>query len=319
MMTNNVDVQKTAQLLAQADNILILCHKNPDGDTIGSAGALFHTLEEMNKTAAILCNDEFSKRYDFMELGLFEGQFKPKFVVAVDVATAQLLGEKTLPYSESVDLCIDHHPSNSGYAKMTCCDSALPATAQLMLEIIEAAGVAIDNVIADCLYTGIITDTGCFKYSATTAKTHIAAAKLMELGANHTEIADKFFMSKTRKNIELEKHALNTLEFLYGGRCAMVVLTKEILDKIQPEGTDIEGISAMPRAIDGVDIGVTLRQIGDNTFKISVRTGEGINASEIAQGLGGGGHSRAAGCEVVGSVECAKKAILREIEKVICE
>lgn len=317
-MTNSIDVQKVSECLLDADNILILCHKNPDGDTIGSAGALCHSLKKLGKTAAILCNDVFPSRFDFMKLEIFTNQFTPDLIVSVDVASQQLFGDKLAKYASNVDICIDHHPSNTGFAKMVCCYGELPATAQLMLMVLEEMRVVLDSTIADCLYTGLMTDTGCFKYSATTAETHIAAAKLLQAGANHIEISGKFFMSKTRKNIELEKQALSTLEFLHDGKCAVIYLTKETLDKIQPESTDIEGISAMPRAIEGVDIGVTLRQIGESAFKISVRTSENANACEIAQGLGGGGHNRAAGCEVVGNLECAKKAILKEVEKAIC-
>lgn len=317
-MTNSIDISKAAQQLLNSEDILILCHKNPDGDTIGSAGGLLHSLKQLGKRCAILCQDVFPARFDFMYLDLFTNQFTPKFIVSVDVATAHLFGDKLSSYDGNVDLCIDHHPSNSGYAKMVCCDGDLPATAQLMLSIIELMGVEIDACIADCLYTGLVTDTGCFKYSSTTAETHLAAAKLMQFGAHHIEISGAFFMSKSRKNIELEKCALSTLEFLYDGKCAIIYMTKDVLDKIQPESTDIEGISSMPRAIEGVDVGITLRQISESSFKISVRTSENADACEIAQGLGGGGHRRAAGCEVTGSLESAKKAIIKEVEKAIC-
>jgi len=305
-------------MLCQADNILIICHKNPDGDTLGSAAGLMHALKKLGKTCAVLCNDEIAPKYDFMGIELFTKQFEPQFTVAVDVADTKLFGERTLPYSEVVDLCIDHHPSNSGYAKIVCCDDAMPATAQLMVSVVENMGVELDGTIADCLYTGIMTDTGCFKYSATSAQTHREAAKLMDAGAQHTMISTKFFMSRSRKTMELEKYALNTMEFLYDDRCAVIVLDDEILRQIGAQPGDIDGISAIPRSIEGVDIGITIRQIDEGKFKISVRTSENADACAIAQGLGGGGHVRAAGCEVIGSLDCAKKAILREVENALC-
>ena len=318
MINNSIDTKQAAEMLCQADNILIFCHKNPDGDTLGSGAALMHALKKLGKTCAVMCHDEIAPKYDFLGIELFRKQFVPQFTVAVDVADSKLLGENTLPYSEIVDLCIDHHGSNSGYAKVVCCDDGMPAAAQLMLKIVEDMGVTIDSTIADCLYTGLMTDTGCFKYSSTTAETHRVAAKLMEAGAQHTMISTKFFMSRSRKTIELEKYALNTMEFLYDGRCAVIVLDDEILRQIGAQPSDIDGISAIPRSIEGVDIGITIRQIAENKFKISVRTSENANACEIAQGLGGGGHMRAAGCEVMASLECAKKAILREVENALC-
>lgn len=318
MINNSIDTKQAAEMLCQADDILIFCHKNPDGDTLGSAAGLMYALKKLGKKCAVMCHDTIAPKYDFLGIELFRKQFEPKFTVAVDVADEKLLGENTLPYSEVVDLCIDHHPSNSGYAKVVCCDGDMPAAAQLMVKVIEDMGVEIDNRIADCLYTGIMTDTGCFKYSATTAETHRVAAKLLDKGAQHTMISNRFFMSRSRKTMELEKYVLNTMEFMYDGRCAVIVLDDEILNRIGTQPGDIDGISAIPRSIEGVDIGITIRQIDENKFKISVRTSENADACAIAQGLGGGGHIRAAGCEVIGSLECAKKAILREVENALC-
>lgn len=318
MINNSISTKEAAQILNEQNNILLLCHKNPDGDTLGSAAGLMHALKKQGKTCAVLCHDAIHPKYDFLGIELFCGQFTPDFIVSVDVADQKLFGDNVLPYSENVDLCIDHHPSNSGYAKVVCCDGALPAAAQLMVNVVEDMGVEIDKTIADCLYTGIMTDTGCFKYSATTSETHRIAAKLLDAGADHNMISTTFFMSRSRKTIELEKYALNTLEYLFDGRCAVIVLPKEILEKVDAQQGDIEGISAIPRAIEGVDVGITIRQIADNKFKISVRTSENANACEIAQGLGGGGHTRAAGCEIICSLEGAKNAILREVETALC-
>lgn len=318
MINNSISIENAAQMLLGADNILILCHKNPDGDTLGSAAALMHALRSKGKMCAVMCQDAIPAKYDFLGIEVFDRQFTPEFVVAVDVADQKLFGSDVMVYGENVDLCIDHHPSNTGYAKSVCCDGTLPAAAQLMHSVVVAMGVEVDKTIANCLYTGIMTDTGCFKFSSTTAETHIAAAELLKAGAEHNFISERFFMSRSKKTIELEKYALNTMEYYFDGRCAVIVLPKDVLDRVDAKQGDVEGISAIPRSIEGVDVGITIRQISDNTFKISVRTTERANASEIAQGLGGGGHTRAAGCEVICSLEGAKNAILREVETALC-
>ena len=318
MINNLISVQQAANQLSDADNILLLCHKNPDGDTLGSATGLMYALKKIGKVCAVLCNDAIPSKYDFLGIELFEGQFEPQYIVSVDVADTKLLGDNLAHYADKIDLCIDHHPSNTGYATTVCCDGALPAAAQLVLQIIEAMEIQLDVQIANCIYTGLMTDTGCFKYSATTAATHIAAAKLLEAGAYHDFIANRFFMSRSRKNIALEKHALNTLEYYFDDRCAVVELPINVLDEIGAQQGDIDGISAMPRTIEGVDVGITIRQISENMFKVSVRTNEKANACEIAAGLGGGGHTKAAGCEVMGSMESVKNAILREVETALC-
>ena len=318
-MTNNgITVQQAAENLLNADNILLLCHKNPDGDTLGSAGALMFALKKLGKMCAVDCNDAIPPKYDFLKIESFDGQFIPDYIVAVDVADTRLLGDKLSGYAEEIDLCIDHHPSNTGYAKAVCCDGALPAAAQLMLKVVQAMNVELDEDIANCLYTGLMTDTGCFKYSATSAETHIAAAQLLQAGAWHDFIANRFFMSKSRKTIALEKHALNTLEYYFDDRCAVVELPMDVLSAVGAQPGDVDGIAAMPRTIEGVDVGITIRQISENMFKVSVRTNENANANEIAAGLGGGGHTKAAGCEVMGNMESVKNAILREVETALC-
>lgn len=318
MINNGITVQQAAENLLSADNILLLCHKNPDGDTLGSAGGLMFALKKLGKMCAICCNDEIPQKYDFLNLEVYNEQFIPDYIVSVDVADVKLLGDKLMGYAENIDLCIDHHPSNTGYARYVCCDGALPAAAQLVLQVVQAMGVELDESIANCLYTGLMTDTGCFKYSATTAHTHIAAAQLLEAGAWHDFIANRFFMSKSRKTIALEKHALNTLEYFFEDRCAVIELPLELLASLDAKPSDVEGVSAMPRTIEGVDVGITIRQISESAFKVSIRTNEKANANEIAAGLGGGGHTKAAGCEVMGSMETVKNAILREVETALC-
>ena len=318
MINDKITVQQAADMLKASDNILLLCHKNPDGDTLGSAAGLMHALAKLGKVCAVRCNDAIPQKYDFLNLQLFSGQFEPDLIVAVDVADTKLLGDSLMEYADNIDLCIDHHPSNTGYAKNVCCDDKLPAAAQLMLQVVECLGAEIDVQTANCLYTGLMTDTGCFKYSATTAETHIAAAKLLSAGAEHNFIANRFFMSKSRKSVELEKYVLNSMEFYFDDRCAVITLLTELLQKLGAQPSDVDGIAAIPRSIEGVEVGVTIRQLGENMYKASLRTAESVNASEIAQGLGGGGHTRAAGCEVVGCIDSVKKAILREVETALC-
>ncbi len=314
-MSDKIDIKKAAESLLQAENVLILCHKNPDGDTIGSGGALCHALKSLGKKAAVLCADEFSDRYAYAEIELYKEQFQPQYIVAVDVADLQLFGEKISEYTKSIDLCIDHHPSNTGYAHEMILSPESAATAEVMYDIICEMQVPITTVIADCLYTGVSTDTGCFRFANTTARTHEVAQKLMEHGANATELNALLFENKSKSRIGIERVALDSLEYLYDGKCAVISLTLEQMDEIGVEPTDLEGITAIPRAIEGVEVGVTLRQQKVGTYKVSVRTKRGVSAANICKGLGGGGHEQAAGCEVEGSLQSAKAAVMCEIEK----
>ena len=316
-MTEPLSVQQMAQRLKSADNILILCHKNPDGDTVGCGSALYYALKALDKNAAVLCSDTIPARYAFTNAHLFKGEFEPETVVAVDVAGLQLFGEGNgVPrYSRHVDLCIDHHAGNSGYADFTLLDESAAAAAELMYRVILEMGVDITPHIADCLYTGVATDTGCFRFTNTTANTHLAAAKLIEAGADVEKLNERLFECRSHARIQAEKMALESLEFYYEDRCALICLTWDQIQAAGVAGAELEDLTSIPRSIEGVEVGLTLRQQKDGSYKISVRTGHDTNACNIARRLGGGGHPRAAGCEISGNLDNAKHAILEEVKK----
>lgn len=317
-MSEILDIAAVLSRLLKAENILLICHKNPDGDTIGSAAALYWMLKALGKKTAVLCADEIPARYDYMQIERFEGQFEPGYVVAVDVAGIQLFGDAVAEYTKEIDLCIDHHPSNSGYADAMLLEGDAAATAEIIYELIVTAGVEVTPLIAECLYTGLSTDTGCFKFANTTARTHEIAAKLIEAGANIVKLNMILFESKSRSRLAIERIALENLEYFLDGRCAFICLTKEEIAESGAESSDLEGITSMPRMIEGVEVGITIRQQPAGSYKVSVRTVPGVDASAICAHLGGGGHKQAAGCEILGSLDNAKSALLTEVEKALC-
>ena len=318
-MSEILDIAAALSRLMKADNVLLICHKNPDGDTIGSAGALCHALKSLGKTAAVLCADPIPARYAYMELTLYTGQFTPAYTVAVDVASIQLFGDTIAEYTRDIDLCIDHHPSNPGYARGLLLDGEAAAAAEVVYELLVTAGIEITPTIADCLYTGVSTDTGCFKFSNTTARTHEIAAKLILAGAHMVSLNGILFESKSRGRLAIERMALESLEYSFDGRCAMIFLTKEQIAQAGAETSDIEGITSLPRNIEGVEVGITIRQQPAGSYKVSVRTVPRVDAAAICARLGGGGHRQAAGCELLGSLGNAKAALLAEVEKVLCK
>ena len=316
-MTQSVDHETVVSRLLGADDILILCHKNPDGDTLGSGAALCLALRRLGKTAAVLCSDPIPAMYAFLPITVFDGSFAPRFVVAVDVAGIQLFGDKNnMPrYAEHVDLCIDHHASNSGYAYESLVDGSAAAAAELLTSLIPELGVELTPDIAACLYTGLATDTGCFRFTNTTAATHRAAARLIEAGADVAALNERLFECRSHARMEAERMALESLEYYYGDRCAMICLTWDQIQAAGVAGAELEDLTSLPRSIEGVEVGLTLRQQKDGSYKISVRTGNQTNACSIARRLGGGGHPRAAGCEISGNLDNAKHAILDEVKK----
>ncbi len=318
-MSEMMQISDVAKHLLTVDNVLIICHKNPDGDTLGSAAALQWALRKTGKKAAVFCADPIHERYDYMGIEIYHGQFKPAYIVAVDIAGQQLFGEQAAAYVDRVDLCIDHHGSNSGFAQKLLLDDTAAATCEIIYEIILAMEVKIDICIANCLYTGVSTDTGCFRFNNTTANSHVVTAKLIEYGADIWMLNELLFQSKTKQRIAMEQLALSSLEYHFDGTCALICVTREEVERIGIDNGDLEGITAIPRSIEGVLVGITMRQQPSGSFKISVRTKVGIDAVRIAAGLGGGGHQQAAGCEVLGSKEHAKEAVLSEVHRVLRE
>lgn len=317
-MSRLISEQQAADLLMEADNILLLAHQYPDGDTVGSNYALCLALRGMGKQVRVLCGDPIPERFDYITDGVDMPHFDPDFICAVDVADPKLLGEAVeAEYGHRVDLCIDHHSTNVGYAAATCVDGDCAAAAMVVQRIIRLLGVDLTPAIASCLYTGIATDSGCFKYLNADATAHRMAADCIEAGAPYDMINRVNFDIKSRARIELERLALKGMDFHHHGRVAVMTITNEMIAHSGATENDLEGMTPIPRQIEGVWVGITLRQKADGNYKISVRTGHHADATAVCALLGGGGHVRAAGCSIDGTLEEAKAAILAATEQAI--
>ncbi|MDD2955136.1 MAG: bifunctional oligoribonuclease/PAP phosphatase NrnA [Oscillospiraceae bacterium] len=302
-----MNTREAGELLFSRDDILILCHQNPDGDTLGSGFALLYALLGAGKRARLECSDPIPKNFAYLQREEEGLSFEPAFVVAVDIADLQLLGKGLEAYRERVDLCLDHHPSNTYYARETCLDAGAGATAEVALQLIREVGRPVTPLIANCIYTGLATDTGCFRYSNVSPRTLRMAADMLEAGADAAQINRVMFETKSQSRIAIEKDVLNTVEYYFEGRCALIYITREMLETTGADEGELDGVSALPRQIEGVEVGVTLRE-KDGGYKVSLRTTEYIDASLLCKKLGGGGHARAAGCFLQGSLrECIEE------------
>jgi phosphoesterase RecJ-like protein len=303
-------LNKAVSILKDAESILILTHKSPDGDTLGSAFALCRALKNLGKQLSVVCSDSFPQKYDYLYKGLELTQFEPELIVACDIASVNLLGERLKPYENRIGLCIDHHPSNTKYADCTLIEPTAAATCEVMAQVIDLLGVEIDSDIANCLYTGLVTDTGCFRYSNTSPKTLRVAAHMIEKGASSAYINKLLFETKSRGRLEIERLVLETLEYHFDGRAALVVLTRSMNEKTGIGESDTEGIPSITACIEGVEVGITVKEKENDVYKLSLRTNGLLNASNICGRFGGGGHAAAAGCQIDGKIEDVKTAIL---------
>ena len=306
-----------AKILKSQDNIEILTHHYPDGDTLGSAYGLCIALQNMGKNARVVLSGKSARKFSYLLDGVKESDFTPNFIMSVDVAAKSLLGENEELYSDKIDLCIDHHGSNTLGVNDSYIDDTAAATAEIIFDLINVMGEKITPQIANCLYTGVSTDTGCFMYTNTTSKTHRIAGELIDLGADFGEINRKMFETKTKEKIALERMVYDTLDFYYDGKLAIIYTTIAMQDKLNLGDDEMEGLASIPRQIEGVKMGITIREKKNRDFKISVRTNGDTDACEFCKRFGGGGHKAASGCSIQGDLITVKQTLIAAAEEIL--
>ena len=303
------DMKRAAELLQSWDRILILSHRSPDGDTLGCASALSRALLALGKSVQFRCADPVPKNMAYLFADIEYSDFEPERIVTVDVADKALLGALE-PLGERVDLAIDHHGTHRPFAREIWVDDTAGAACQMIYKLVQAMDVEITPEIADCLYTGISTDTGCFRYSNASPETHRIAASLLECGARAAEINRAMFETKSRAAVELLKHVYGDMEFYHDGRCAVLCLTRALLEETGAGESELTGVSSFVRQVEGVLIGLTLQERGENEYKVSMRSNAPASAQAVCARFGGGGHKFAAGCTIHAPLEEAKAQIV---------
>jgi len=302
--------QETAALLQTYDNVLILTHRRPDGDTLGCAAALRRALHSLGKTAYLLHNPEITDQYQDYVQDLFPGEaFRPEKVVTVDIAARSLFPDNAKVYLEQVDLAIDHHPSYENFGKQSCVMPERAACGEIVYEILTHL-CPITPEIALPLYVAVSTDTGCFVYSNTTANTHRVAAALMDTGIPFQSVNKRHFRTKTRKRLALEAAMMEGMQLFDQSRIVVMSIPRALMERLGATENDADDISSLAGLVEGTDCAITMRELGEDVWKISVRTGVRINATLACKKLGGGGHRAAAGCTVRGTLAQATEQIV---------
>lgn len=304
----------------KAESIVILTHENPDGDAIGTGLALYNALKQYGKKADIII-PEYPRNFSFLpgteEIKKESEVKKYDLAISVDCATIKMLNGFSNYFEDAkVKISIDHHSTNTMFGDYNYVSPEAPACAQVLIVMLEYFKIDITKEIGTCILTGIITDTGGFKYSGVTAETFEFVAGLMNKGINVSKIYRKVLQTKTRANFELNRIATDRLEFLEDGKVAFTYITKEDEEKVSAESGDHEGIVETGRDIEGVEVSIFIRQT-DKGCKVSMRSNEYVNVSDICLLLGGGGHIRAAGVTMQCTIEQTKEKILMHVKKVI--
>lgn len=306
--------QECSQLLLSKNNILIITHTNPDGDTLCSAAALCSALRRAGKRANLFRNPAVTTKYmPHVEKYFAPKSFKSKYIVSVDIATEKMFAEG---FDGAIDLCIDHHPTNSHYAKkeLVCPDKA--ACGEIMLAVIKEMCGGITQEEADLLYIAVTTDTGCFQYLNTNAATFRAAAELLEYGADTGMVNVKFFRKASRARLKLEGMIYSTMGFYRDGKISVAIITKEMLRQAGAGEEDCDDLAGLAGRAEGASVNITIRERDNGSSKVSVRTGRDVSSSDICAVFGGGGHAMAAGCTIDCPPEKARDMLLAVIDEV---
>ncbi len=306
-----IDICTAAAFLQQNDRYTILTHRRPDGDTVGCAAALCLGLRQLGKDAALFPNEQITPRLAPYTEGLTSPKTAGRTIVAADISTCTLLpfGAEKL----NIALCIDHHASNDDFADNTLLDASAAACAELVFRLLQQLSVCITTDIANALYLGLSTDTGCFQYANVTAETFLTAANLIKLGAQTYAINKVMFATKSLPRLRLEAYLTDHLEMYANGRVGLCQLSQDLIDRMGVTEDDADGLSGFARCIEGVQIAGMLREIEGGLGKISLRTGTDFNAAAICERMGGGGHRGAAGASVPGGIPGARAALLQAI------
>ena len=301
-----------------AKNIVILTHENPDGDAIGSSLAMYSALKQIGKNVDVII-PEYPKTFEFLPNSkeiLKEGKnYNYDLAIALDCGDIKRLDGFSKYFEDAnVKISIDHHGSNTMFADYNFVDPASPACSQILVIVLGALGVVIDKDIGTCLLTGIITDTGGFKYKGVTSETFEFVAELLNKGVNVSDVYKKVLQTVSRTRFNLMQIAINRLEFLEDGKLTFTYITKEDEQKVGAGNNDYDGIVEMGRDIEGVEVSIFLRET-DNGYKISLRSNDYVNVSDICLMFSGGGHVRAAGGNINLPFEQAKAKIVEECKK----
>ena len=301
--------------IKKAESIVILTHENPDGDAVGSSIAMYLGLKELGKTPDIII-PEFPRAFE--NLPGIENIKKESDIenydlaIALDTASIKMLNGYSKYFEDAkTKIVIDHHSSNTMFGDYNYVDQDSPACAQLLLVLFNYLNIEVSKEIGTDILAGIITDTGGFRYDGVTAETFELVAGLCQKGVKVSKVYQKVFASTSKSKFFLHRIALDRLELLDNEKIAFTYITKNDENSVGAENGDYDGIVEQGRDIEGVEISIFLHE-RDKGFKISLRSNDYVDVSEVCMMFGGGGHIRAAGCTIPGTIEQVKTQILNQ-------
>ncbi|NMB09806.1 MAG: bifunctional oligoribonuclease/PAP phosphatase NrnA [Tissierellia bacterium] len=315
------DIKEFENIIENSKNIAIISHMSPDGDNLGSLLAMYLALKKEGKKVIGLELDEIPKYLNFLpkieELSNNEN-LNIDTLITVDCANTKLLGElgrKVFDNSKNI-INIDHHKTNENYGDLNIVDSKISSTCELVTNMFIDLNISFDSEISTALFTGICTDTGRFLYNSTTQDTFKIASLLIENGADKNFIMERLFQSHDLLARKLSTQILSKSEFLYNNKVVISSITNDILDKYNLKITDLNDVINYYRDTNEVEISCFIKEKPEGGFKVSFRSKNHIDVSQIAESFGGGGHFSAAACQIDGDLNEVKEKLIKRLDNI---
>lgn len=304
-------------LNVKSEPIVILPHVNPDGDTLGASLALYEYLTQSNERVWIVSDDPVPFNLEFLEVPCISleaykalGAEQP-IVISVDSSDLSRLGDRAeLLGNAKTTVNIDHHKTNDLYADINLVDPSASSTGEMVYGLLMESDCVLETEIAQALYVAISTDTGSFKYSNTSAETMKICARLIESGIDLNYINTELYQNKPIEKMLILKTAMNNMRLEDNGRLALTWITSSDMQQLGLETLDTDGVSEFFRDIHGVEVVILLKEKTPGVFKGSLRSKHDFDVAELAQRFEGGGHAKAAGLTVRGSIYDALGLVL---------
>ncbi|MBQ3014055.1 MAG: bifunctional oligoribonuclease/PAP phosphatase NrnA [Clostridia bacterium] len=303
------DLDELIALLESPTDTLILFHRNPDADAVGSAFALSNVLEQLGSPTRCVCQDEVPANLQFLMNGTQESvladavlaDFEPVRIISVDTASRAQMGTLADLFGESVDVMIDHHEQDDPYGAQCYIRPSAAATGEILFDLIkrlaEEERITIDEAMCIDLYAAISGDTGCFRYSNVTPKTHIRAAELVASGIDCADINRRLFENKSLERLRAQSAAISNMELFADGKIAVVTFPYALKAALGLSDADLDALVDIPRSLSGVEVALCIRQpLPEGKFRVSCRSNGAYDVAALCRKFDGGGHARAAGC-----------------------
>ncbi|MBR6420656.1 MAG: DHH family phosphoesterase [Oscillospiraceae bacterium] len=296
-----LDRRAAYEVLRSLEDVYILIHRSPDGDCIGGGYALHHILRSFGCRSKVVCADPIPPLYSVITDGISFEDFAPKTYLSIDVADRKLFGE--LPPEQKngeVVLCIDHHGTNTQYAKNLLLEPQASAACEVLYYVMKENGIPLTQALALCLYIGIATDTGCFQFSNAGADAFAAVSEIKRAFPElpYARLNRELFVLKSPGRIRLDARLMQDIRLSESGKTALIYLPYELMTHYSLSSEEVDSVANLPMQMIGVEIGITCKQQADGTYRVSMRGGDHADVSKVAAQFGGGGHIKASGCSV---------------------